>query len=84
MQIVMHLDEVMRERKYSVRALAKATGISEVNLTRIKNGRLKGIRFSSLKALCEVLECTPGDLIGCMSDEQFENEFGYLPEEEES
>lgn len=83
MQIVMNLDKVMRERRYSVRSLSKATGISEVNLTRIKNGRLKGIRFSSLKVLCEVLECTPGDLIGCMTDEEFEEEFGYLPEDDE-
>lgn len=83
MQIVMRLDVMMAKRKMTVTQLAKETGLSAVNITRIKNGRLQGIRFSSLVLLCDALHCKPGDLIDYMSDEEFEEEFGYSPERDE-
>lgn len=59
MPIVMRLDRVMADRKISSQELAEIIGISPVNLSRIKTGRLKGIRFSTLQAMCEALLASP-------------------------
>ena len=69
MPIVMRLDRVMADRKISSQELAEIIGISPVNLSRIKTGRLKGIRFSTLQAMCEALHCKPGDIIDYRPDE---------------
>lgn len=82
MPIVMRLDRMLAERKMSSLELAERIGISPVNVSRIKTGRLKGIRFSTLSAMCEVLDCTPGDLIEYMSNEEYVKAFGKLPEED--
>ena len=76
MPIVMRLDRVMVDRKISSVELAEKIGISPVNLSRIKTGRLKGIRFSTLTALCETLHCKPGDIIDWMDDEEYASFFG--------
>ncbi len=53
----------MVERKISLNRLAEQVGISNVNLSKIKNNRVTAIRFSTLEALCEVLQCQPGDIL---------------------
>ncbi len=82
MPIVMRLDRVMADRKISSLELAEKIGISPVNVSRIKTGRLKGIRFSTLTAMCEALHCKPGDIIDWMDDDEYEAAFGKLPEKE--
>ncbi len=82
MPIVMRLDRVMADRKISSQDLAERIGISPVNLSRIKTGKLKGIRFSTLEAMCVELKCKPGDIIDWMSDEEYLEAFGSLPEQE--
>lgn len=61
--IVVRLDRVMADRKISLKELSEKVGISNVNLSKLKNGRVNAIRFSTLAALCEALSCQPGDLL---------------------
>lgn len=75
MPIIMRLDRVMADRKISSQDLAEKIGISPVNLSRIKTGKLKGIRFSTLEALCRELHCQPGDLMDWMDDEDYATSF---------
>lgn len=82
MPIVMRLDRVMADRKMSSLELAERVGISPVNISRIKTGRLKGIRFSTLTAMCEALHCKPGDIIDWMDDDEYLEAFGRLPDKE--
>lgn len=82
MPIVMRLDRVMADRKMSSLELAEKIGISPVNVSRIKTGRLKGIRFSTLSAMCEALKCKPGDIIDWMADEEYIAAFGELPDKD--
>ncbi|WP_159721605.1 helix-turn-helix domain-containing protein [Enterococcus sp. CSURQ0835] len=63
MPIVVHLDRMMAERKISLKELAEAVGITNVNLSKLKTGKVSAIRFSTLEAICAVLECQPGDLL---------------------
>ena len=63
MPIILRLDRVMADRKISLNELAERVGISNVNLSNIKMGKIRAIRFSTLEAICEVLECQPGDLL---------------------
>ena len=63
MPIILRLDRVMADRKISLNELAERVGISNVNLSNIKTGKIRAIRFSTLEAICEVLECQPGDLL---------------------
>lgn len=63
MAIVLKLDEVMARRGMSLGDLAEQVGITNVNMSRIKTGKVKAIRFSTLDAICRVLECEPGDVI---------------------
>ena len=83
MPIVMRLDRMMADRKMSSLELAQKIGISPVNVSRIKTGRLKGIRFSTLTAMCEALHCKPGDIIDWMDDDEYVEAFGSLPGEED-
>lgn len=61
--IVLRLDRMMVERKMSLNELAEHVGISNVNLSKIKNNRVTAIRFSTLAAICEALDCQPGDIL---------------------
>jgi putative transcriptional regulator len=61
--IEMNLDVMMAKRKISLKELSERVGITEANLSILKNNKAKAIRFSTLEALCEVLECQPGDLM---------------------
>lgn len=62
-RVVVALDEVLADRGMTVTALASAIGVSNVNLSVLKNQRAKAIRFSTLTAICEALDCQPGDLL---------------------
>jgi putative transcriptional regulator len=61
--IVVDIDVMLARRKMAVGALAEQVGITPANLAVLKNGRAKAVRFTTLAALCEVLECQPGDLL---------------------
>ena len=61
--IVVRLDRILADRKMSLKTLSDKTGISEVNLLRLKNGHVKAIRFSTLNAICTELRCQPRDLL---------------------
>lgn len=74
MPIVMRLDRVMAQKKITSTELASRIGTSTVNLSNIKNGKIRGVRFSTLEALCQVLECKPGDLIDYITPEEEEAE----------
>jgi len=63
MEIVVTLDVVMAKRKISSKELAEKLGITEANLSLLKRGKVKGVRFQTLVAICEHLECQPGDLL---------------------
>ena len=68
-KIVLRLDRMMVERKISLNELAERVGISNVNLSKIKNNKVTAIRFSTLAAICEVLECEVGDILEYQKDE---------------
>ncbi|MFI6316576.1 helix-turn-helix domain-containing protein [Nonomuraea sp. NPDC050556] len=63
MPIIVDIDVMLAKRKLSVGELAERVGITPANLAVLKNGRAKAIRFTTLNALCEVLDCQPGDLL---------------------
>lgn len=63
MPIVLRLDRVMADRKMSLNELSARVGIANVNLSKLKTGKVSAIRFSTLEAICEVLECQPGDIL---------------------
>lgn len=63
MAIILRLDRIMADRKMSLKELAENVGISYVNLSKIKTGKVQGIRFSTLEAICETLGCQPGDIL---------------------
>ena len=61
--IVLRLDRVMADRKMSLNELSEKVGVANVNLSKMKNGRISAIRFSTLAAICEALHCQPGDIL---------------------
>jgi len=63
MGIIVNLDVVMAQRKMMLKDLSKKTGISNVNLSILKQGKAKAIRFSTLEVICEALDCQPGDIL---------------------
>lgn len=63
MPIIINLDVVMAQKKMSLTELSEKVGISMTNLSLLKKGHVKGIRFNTLEAICRVLECKPGDII---------------------
>lgn len=63
MAIILRLDRVMADRKISLNDLAEQVGIANVNLSKIKTGKVSAIRFSTLNAICDVLDCQPGDIL---------------------
>jgi putative transcriptional regulator len=62
MPIVVRLDRMLARRRMTSRELAQAIGITEVNLSLLKSGKVRGVRFETLAAICAVLRCQPGDL----------------------
>jgi putative transcriptional regulator len=63
MAIIIRLDRVMADRKVSLNTLAAEVGISIVNLSQLKTGKVKGVRFSTLESICKALNCQAGDLL---------------------
>jgi putative transcriptional regulator len=63
MQIIVNLDVVMAKRKVSPKQLAHSIGITEANLSLLKRGKVKGVRFETLGAICKILDCQPGDIL---------------------
>lgn len=63
MAIILRLDRVMADRKISLNELSSRVGIANVNLSKIKTGKVSAIRFSTLEAICDVLDCQPGDIL---------------------
>lgn len=68
MAVVVRLDELLHARRMTLTELADSVGITLANLSILKTGKARAIRFSTLEALCEALDCQPGDLLGYESD----------------
>ena len=68
MAVVVHLDKMLVEKKMTSRALAAFVGITEQNLSLLKSGKVKGIRFETLAKICEALQCQPGDILSWEPD----------------
>jgi putative transcriptional regulator len=67
---IVNIDVMLARRKMSVTELADKVGITMANLSILKNGKAKAIRFSTLEAICKALDCQPGDILEYRSDEQ--------------
>jgi putative transcriptional regulator len=63
MSIVVKLDVLLAERKVKSKELAQYVGITEANMSLLKHGKVKGVRFDTLERICEYLECQPGDVL---------------------
>ena len=70
MAIILRLDRVMADRKMSLKELSERVGVSNVNLSKIKTWKISAIRFSTLEAICETLDCQPGDILEYRRDEK--------------
>lgn len=70
MSIILRLDWVMADRKISSKELSKNVGLAKANLSHIRTGKVRSIRFSTLNALCEALKCQPGDLMRYKDDDE--------------
>ena len=70
MPIILRLDRVMADRKMSLNELSEKVGVANVNLSKLKNGHVSAIRFSTLEAICDVLDCQPGDILEYRRDEK--------------
>lgn len=70
MAIVIHLDKVMGDRGVNVSELARVVGITRANMSNLKSGKIKAIRFSTLEGICRYLKCQPGDIIKFVEDEE--------------
>lgn len=71
--IVVNLDVMMAKRKMSLKELSEKVGITNTNMSVLKTGKVKGIKFSTLNEICKVLECQPGDILEYREDEDGEN-----------
>ena len=69
MSIIVNLDVVMAKRKMSLNELSQKVGITLANLSVLKTGKAKAVRFSTLEAICKVLECQPGDILEYRDDD---------------
>jgi len=70
MGIILRLDRVMADRKMSLNELSEKVGVANVNLSKLKNGHVSAIRFSTLDAICDVLNCQPGDILEYKREEK--------------
>ncbi|MBQ5988380.1 MAG: helix-turn-helix transcriptional regulator [Oscillospiraceae bacterium] len=73
MSIILRLDRVMADRKISLNELSERVGVSNVNLSKIKTGKVSAVRFSTLNAICKALNCQPGDILEFIDDDEDEN-----------
>lgn len=72
MAIISRLDRVMADRKISLNELSERVGVSNVNLSKLKTGKVSAIRFSTLNAICRTLNCQPGDILEYSRDDEDE------------
>ncbi|WP_455621181.1 helix-turn-helix domain-containing protein [Parabacteroides sp.] len=70
MPIIVNLDVMMAKRKISLNELSERVGLTLSNLSILKTGKAKAIRFSTLEAICRVLDCQPGDILEYVNDEK--------------
>ena len=70
MAIILRLDRVMADRKMSLKELSERVGVANVNLSKLKPGKVNAIRFSTLEAICDVLDCQPGDILEYKRDNE--------------
>ena len=70
MTIILRLDRVRADRKMSLNQLTELVGISNVNLSKIKTGKISAIRFSTLNGICRALNCQPGDILEYVEEEE--------------
>jgi len=70
MPIIVNLDVMMAKRKMSLTELSERVGITMANLSILKKGKAKAIRFSTMTAICEILDCQPGDILEFVPDEE--------------
>ena len=70
MPIILRLDRMMADRKISLNELSEKVGVANVNLSKLKNGHVSAIRFSTLEAICDVLDCQPGDILEFVREEK--------------
>lgn len=69
MPIIVNLDVMLAKRKMMLKELSEIVGVSTVNLSILKQGKVKAIRFSTLEAICSALDCQPGDILEFVTDE---------------
>jgi len=69
MPIIVNLDVMLAKRKIRGKELASEIGITEQNLSLLRTGKVKGVRFSTLEKICQILECQPGDILEFVPDE---------------
>jgi putative transcriptional regulator len=69
MSMVVNLDKMLVEKKMSSKELAQHVGITEQNISLLKTGRVRGIRFTTLEKICETLKCQPGDILAYNANE---------------
>lgn len=74
--IVTRLDRVLADRKVTGKELSERIGISQVNLSRLKTGKINAVRFSTLEAICQAFDCQPGDLLECIPDDELSERLG--------
>lgn len=68
MAIIIRLDRVLADRKMQLGELANEVGVTNVNLSNLKTGKVRAIRFSTLESICKVLKCQPGDILEYVED----------------
>ncbi len=78
--IVTRLDRVLADRKVTSKELSERIGISQVNLSRLKTGKINAVRFSTLEAICKALDCQPGDLLEYIPDDELSEHLGMAGE----
>ncbi len=75
MAIIVNVDVMLAKRKMSMTVLSEQVGVTMANLSILKNGKGKAIRFSTLDKLCEVLRCQPGDLLEYVTEEELQKRY---------
>ncbi len=80
MAIIVTLDVMLARRKMRSKALAERIGISEQNLSLLKSGKVKGVRFETLAKICDVLDCQPGDLLAYEREERETDQTDLSPD----
>ena len=78
--IVTRLDRVLADRKVTAKELSERIGISQVNLSLLKTGKINAVRFSTLEAICRALDCQPGDLLEYIPDDELSERLGLADE----